>query len=46
MAAGTYGVHKEEVSENLVKINVYYTSLNEKVVEDEIDYSLKVRQLG
>ena len=41
-AANTYGVDKESVSENLIKINVYYTSLNEKLVEDVIDYSTEV----
>merc|ERR1712012_238976 len=40
-AARTYGVDKGTISENLVKINVYYTSLNEKVIEDEIDYDFK-----
>ena len=25
---------------------MYYTSLNEKVIEDEIDYDFKVKQLG
>ena len=44
-AAQTYGVNKETVSENLIKINVYYTSLNEKFVEDKIDYSLEVKDL-
>ena len=34
----------ENVPENLVKINVYYTSLNEKTIEDEIVYSVKVRE--
>ena len=42
-AAKKYGVKKERVPENLVKINVYYTSLNEKLVEDMIDYNLEVR---
>ena len=40
-----YGVDEESVSENLVKINVYYTSLNQKSIEDKIDYSLQVRWL-
>ena len=44
-AANAYGVNKESVSENLIKINVYYTSLNEKAVEDKIDYSFQVRWL-
>ena len=44
-AANSYGVEEERVSENLVKINVYYTSLNEKSIEDKIDYSLQVRWL-
>ena len=34
----------KEVAENLVKINVYYTSLNEKTVQDEIVYSMKVKK--
>ena len=41
-AANSYGVDKERASENLVKINVYYTSLNERKVEDKIDYSIQV----
>ena len=41
-AASSYGVDKERASENLVKINVYYTSLNERKVEDKIDYSIQV----
>ena len=45
-AANAYGVNKENVSENLIKINVYYTSLNEKAVEDKIDYSFQVRWLS
>ena len=45
-AANAYGVNKESVSENLIKINVYYTSLNEKAVEDKIDYSFQVRWLS
>ena len=45
-AANSYGVDKESVSENLVKINVYYTSLNEKAVEDKIDYSFQVSLLN
>ena len=44
-AANAYGIKKESVSENLIKINVYYTSLNEKAVEDKIDYSFQVRWL-
>ena len=28
--------------ENLVKINVYYDSLNEKSIKEKIDYSLEV----
>ena len=42
VAANSYGVDNKSVSENLIKINVYYTSLNEKAVEDKIDYSIKV----
>ena len=44
-AANTYGVSKDSVSENLIKINVYFTSLNEKLVEDVIDYSFEVKDL-
>ena len=44
-AANTYGVSEDSVSENLIKINVYFTSLNEKLVEDVIDYSLEVKDL-
>ena len=43
-AANTFGMEIESVPENLVKINVYYTSLNEKTIEDEIVYSMKVRE--
>ena len=28
---------------NLIKINVYYTSLTEKTTEDVIDYNIEVR---
>ena len=42
-AANTYGVNEDSVSENLIKINVYFTSLNEKLVEDVIDYSFEVK---
>ena len=41
-ASNSYGVNKESVSKNLIKINVYYTSLNEKAVKDKIDYSFQV----
>ena len=44
-AANTYGVSEDSVSENLIKINVYFTSLNEKLVEDVIDYSFEVKDL-
>lgn len=44
-AANTYGVSEDSVSENLIKINVYFTSLNEKLVEDVIDYSFEVKGL-
>ena len=44
-AANTYGVDEDSVSENLIKINVYFTSLNEKLVEDVIDYSFEVKGL-
>ena len=44
-AANTYGVSEDSVSENLIKINVYFTSLNEKLVEDVIDYSFEVKYL-
>ena len=43
-AANAFGMEIESVRENLVKINVYYTSLNEKTIEDEIVYSVKVRE--
>ena len=43
-AANAFGMEIENVPENLVKINVYYTSLNEKTIEDEIVYSVKVRE--
>ena len=39
-------MNKDSVSENLIKINVFYTSLNEKFVEDTIDYSLEVKDLS
>ena len=42
-AARTYGLGGGKVSENLVKINVYYTSLNENVIKDEINYDFEVR---
>ena len=42
MAASLYGVNEKSVSENLIMINVYYTSLNEKSIEDKIDYSMEV----
>ena len=29
-------------SESLLKINVYYTSMNEKTIEDKIVYSIEV----
>ena len=44
-ATNTYGVNEDSVSENLIKINVYFTSLNEKLVEDVIDYSFEVKGL-
>ena len=28
---------------NLIKVNVYYTSLNEKTTEDVIDYNIEVK---
>ena len=37
-----FGMDNKSVAENLVKINVYYTSLNEKIIQDEIVYSLQV----
>ena len=43
-AAQAFGMDSKEVAENLVKINVYYTSLNEKTVQDEIVYSMKVKK--
>ena len=41
-AANAFGMDGKSVAENLVKINVYYTSLNEKIIQDEIVYSLQV----
>ena len=41
-AANAFGMDSKSVAENLVKINVYYTSLNEKTIQDEIVYSLQV----
>merc|ERR1719507_1164284 len=40
-AANAFGMDSKSVAENLVKINVYYTSLNEKTIQDEIVYSLQ-----
>ena len=39
-----FGMDNKSVAENLVKINVYYTSLNEKIIQDEIVYSIQVRR--
>ena len=32
----------EVTSDDLIKVNVYYTSMNQKSIEDKIDYSLEV----
>ena len=32
----------EVSSDDLIKVNVYYTSMNQKSIEDKIDYSLEV----
>ena len=38
-AANAFGMDGKSVAENLVKINVYYTSLNEKIIQDEIVFT-------
>ena len=40
-AAETYGIEGDPIN-NLIKVNVYYTSLNEKTTEDVIDYNIEV----
>ena len=30
-------------SNNLIRVNVYYSSMNEKTIEDKIDYSVEVK---
>ena len=40
-AADIYGIEGDPVK-NLIKVNVYYTSLNEKTTEDVIDYNIEV----
>ena len=32
----------EVSSDDLIKVNVYYTSMNQKSIEDKIDYSMEV----
>ena len=41
-AAEIYNVTKDVASRDLIKVNIFYTSLNEKIIEDLIDYSLEV----
>ena len=41
-AAETYGIDENSI-ENLIKVNVFYTSLNEKTTEDVIDYNIEVK---
>ena len=43
-AAATYG-KKGDPANNLIKVNVYYTSLNEKTTEDVVDYNIEVCRL-
>ena len=33
---------KDDASRDLIKGNIFYTSLNEKIIEDVIDYSIEV----
>ena len=40
-AAKAYGIVGNPMN-NLIKVNVYYTSLNEKITEDVIDYNIEV----
>ena len=40
-AAETYGIEGNPIN-NLIKVNVYYTSLNEKTTEDIADYDIEV----
>ena len=32
----------EVTSDDLIKVNVYYTSMNQKSIEDKVDYSMEV----
>ena len=41
-AAETYGIEGNSMN-NLIKVNIYYTSLNEKTTEDVIAYNFEVR---
>ena len=41
-AADSYGTDGENASSNLIKLNVYYSSMNEKTIEDKIDYRIEV----
>ena len=43
-AAATYGIGGNLVN-NLIKVNVYFTSLNEKTTEDVVDYNIEVSGL-
>ena len=40
-AASSYGI-KGQNSSDLIKLNVYYSSMNEKTIEDKIDYRIEV----
>ena len=42
-AASSYGIKENISSKNLIKLNVYYSSMNEKTIEDKIDYSIEVK---
>ena len=42
-ATDSYGTDGENASSNLIKLNVYYSSMNEKTIEDKIDYSVEVK---
>ena len=39
-AADEFGTN---ASNNLIRVNVYYSSMNEKTIEDKIDYSVEVK---
>ena len=40
-AAATYRIGGNSVK-NMIKVNVYYTSLNEKTTQDVVDYNIEV----